>query len=134
MSTESNSPPTPGGGGMNPPGARRERNVEAHPVELPPVEPQPGDEDEAQRDANLQMILDLPVDLHVELGQARVTIQNILGFGVGSVVELDRLASEPADIVVNGKLIGQGEVMVINENFGIRITKLVEPEKRIESL
>jgi len=105
------------------------------PVDLPPVESTASDEGiQKSRDVNLSMILDLPVDVHVELGQARMTIQSILAFSVGTVIELDRLAGDPVDIIVNGKLIGKGEVMVVDENFGIRVTELVEPEKRVESL
>ena len=104
-------------------------------VEFPPIENTATDENsQKNRDVNLKMILDLPVDVHVELGQAQMTIQSILSFSVGTVVELDRLAGDPVDIVVNGKLIGKGEVMVVDENFGIRVTELVDPEKRVESL
>ena len=106
----------------------------AAPVTLPPIESTATDEGGAKnRDSNLKMILDLPVDVHVELGQTRMTVQSILSFSVGTVIELDRIAGEPVDIVVNGKLIGKGEVMVVDENFGIRITELVDPEKRVES-
>lgn len=105
------------------------------PVDLPPVESTASDEGiQKSRDVNLGMILDLPVDVHVEIGQARMNIQNILAFSVGTVIELDRLAGDPVDIIVNGKLIGKGEVMVVDENFGIRVTELIEPEKRVESL
>ncbi len=108
---------------------------EIAPVDLPPIESTATEESsQKSRDVNLGMILDLPVDVHVELGQAQMTIQNILSFSVGTVVELDRLAGDPVDIVVNGKLIGKGEVMVVDENFGIRVTELVDPEKRVESL
>ena len=106
----------------------------AAPVTLPPIESTAKDDGGAKnRDTNLKMILDLPVDVHVELGQTRMTVQSILSFSVGTVIELDRIAGEPVDIVVNGKLIGKGEVMVVDENFGIRITELVDPEKRVES-
>ena len=105
------------------------------PVDLPPLD---STVDAAQatknKDVNLKMILDLPVDIHVELGQARMTIQNIMNFSVGTVLELDRIAGAPVDIVINGKFIGKGEVMVVDENFGVRIVDLVDPEKRIESL
>ncbi len=104
-------------------------------VELPPIESTTSAEGiQKSREVNLNMILDLPVDVHVELGQARMTIQSILAFSVGTVIELDRLAGDPVDILVNGKLIGKGEVMVVDESFGIRVTELIEPEKRVESL
>jgi flagellar motor switch protein FliN len=74
------------------------------------------------------------VDLHVELGATALSIREILKLGAGSIVELDRLAGSSADIIVNGKLIGQGDVVVVGDNFGVRIAKLVEPEKRIDSL
>ncbi len=105
------------------------------PVELPPLD---ATVDPAQagksKDVNLKMVLDLPVEVHVELGQARMTIQNIMNFSVGTVLELDRVAGAPVDIVINGKFVGKGEVMVVDENFGVRIIDLVDPEKRIESL
>lgn len=104
------------------------------PVELPAIEPLEGGAEGAKsKDVNLKMILDLPVDVHVELGQARMNIQTVLNFSVGSVIELNRLAGDPVDIVINGKFIGKGEVVVVDENFGIRVTDLVDPEKRIES-
>jgi len=104
------------------------------PVEFPPIDSASGDAVGKSKDVNLKMILDLPVEVHVELGQARMSIQNILNFSVGTVIELDRIAGNPVDIVVNGKYIGRGEVMVVDENFGVRIVELVDPEKRIESL
>ncbi|HBA84885.1 MAG TPA: flagellar motor switch protein FliN [Verrucomicrobia bacterium] len=109
--------------------------VVASPIELPQVEAIPqAPADPKAKDMNLSMILDIPVDVHVELGQTQISIQDILRLGVGSIIELDRLAGSSADIVVNGKLVGQGDVVVINENFGVRISKLVDPQKRIESL
>jgi flagellar motor switch protein FliN/FliY len=109
--------------------------VVANPVELPPVETTPqAPMDPKTKDMNLSMILDIPVDVHVELGQTQISIQDILRLGVGSIIELDRVAGSSADIIVNGKLIGQGDVVVINENFGVRISKLVDPQKRLESL
>jgi flagellar motor switch protein FliN/FliY len=90
--------------------------------------------DAATQDMNLKMIMDIPVDVHVEIGQTRLSIRDILRLGVSSVVELDRLAGQSADIVVNGKMIGQGDVVIVNETFGIRITKLVGVQDRIKSL
>jgi flagellar motor switch protein FliN len=89
---------------------------------------------QADGEVNLNMIMDIPVDLHVELGATALSIREILKLGAGSIVELDRLAGSSADIIVNGKLIGQGDVVVVGDNFGVRIAKLVEPEKRIDSL
>ena len=104
-------------------------------VNLPPLESSPPVKmDAATQDMNLKMIMDIPVDVHVEIGQTRLSIRDILRLGVSSVVELDRLAGQPADIVVNGKMIGQGDVVIVNETFGIRITKLVGVQDRIKSL
>lgn len=110
--------------------------VAASPVELPPLEAplKPLEPPSDAQEVNLSMILDIPVDLHVELGQTQLPIRDILRLGVGAIIELDRLAGGSADIIVNGKHIGQGDVVVINENFGVRINKLIEPEKRVESL
>jgi flagellar motor switch protein FliN len=80
------------------------------------------------------MILDIPVNVHVELGSTETSIRDILKMGPGSIIELNREAGAPADLVVNGKLIGQGDVVVVGDNFGIRISSLVDPEKRLESL
>ena len=88
----------------------------------------------ANKDLNLNMILDIPVHVHVELGNAETSIRDILKMGPGSIVELEREAGAPADLIVNGKLIGKGDVVVVGDNFGIRITSLVDPEQRIESL
>lgn len=86
------------------------------------------------RDINMNMILDIPVNVHVELGSTEASIREILKMGPGSIVELDREAGAPADLIVNGKLIGQGDIVVVGDNFGIRISSLVDPEQRIESL
>ncbi|KLU60381.1 flagellar motor switch protein FliN [Peptococcaceae bacterium CEB3] len=83
---------------------------------------------------NLDLIMDVPLQVSVELGKAKKTIKEILEMGPGSVVELDRLAGEPVDMIVNGKLIAKCEVVVINESFGIRITDIVHPAQRIQTL
>lgn len=83
---------------------------------------------------NLGLIYDVPLQVNVELGKAIKTIKEILDLGPGSVVELDRLAGEPVDMIVNGKLIAKCEVVVINETFGIRITEIVNPNERIDTL
>lgn len=87
-------------------------------------------------DANsdIEMIMDIPVQLTVELGRTRLTIRNILQLGQGSVVELDGLAGEPMDIFVNGYLIAQGEVVVVDEKYGIRVTDIITPADRINRL
>ena len=83
---------------------------------------------------DLNMILDIPVQLTVELGRTRIPIKNILQLAQGSVVELDGLAGEPMDVLVNGYLIAQGEVVVVNEKFGIRLTDIVTPSERLRRL
>lgn len=81
-------------------------------------------------DPSVQRLLDVPIDVTIELGQTELSIRRILEIGPGSIIELDRMAGEPVDLVVNDKVIAQGEVVVIEENFGIRITHLVTPEER----
>ena len=83
---------------------------------------------------DLNMILDIPVQLTVELGRTRIPIKNILQLAQGSVVELEALAGEPMDVLVNGYLIAQGEVVVVNEKFGIRLTDIVTPSERMRRL
>ncbi|MGE4452130.1 MAG: flagellar motor switch protein FliN [Castellaniella sp.] len=88
----------------------------------------------AEGDSDIDMIMDIPVQLSVELGRTRLTIKNILQLGQGSVVELDGLAGEPMDIYVNGYLIAQGEVVVVDEKYGIRVTDIITPSDRIARL
>lgn len=83
---------------------------------------------------DLNMILDIPVQLTVELGRTRIPIKHILQLAQGSVVELDALAGEPMDVLVNGYLIAQGEVVVVNDKFGIRLTDIVTPSERMRRL
>ena len=83
---------------------------------------------------DLEMILDIPVQLTVELGRTRIPIKHILQLAQGSVVELDALAGEPMDVLVNGTLIAQGEVVVVNEKFGIRLTDVVNPSERVRRM
>ncbi|ANJ75488.1 flagellar motor switch protein FliN [Ralstonia insidiosa] len=83
---------------------------------------------------DIDMILDIPVQLTVELGRTKVPIKNLLQLAQGSVVELDALAGEPMDVLVNGYLIAQGEVVVVNEKFGIRLTDIITPSERIRKL
>jgi flagellar motor switch protein FliN len=91
-----------------------------------------GNPDSANNDIN--MILDIPVQLTVELGRKRIAIKNILQLAQGSVVELETLAGEPMDVLVNGYLIAQGEVVVVNDKFGIRLTDIVTPSERMRRL
>jgi flagellar motor switch protein FliN len=91
-------------------------------------------EADAARDVNLEVILDVPVTLSMEVGRTRIAIRNLLQLNQGSVVELDRAAGEPLDVFVNGTLVAHGEVVVVNEKFGIRITDVVSPAERIRKL
>lgn len=113
-------------------------SVEAEPVELAALDDSGGGKTAQQAsaggDENLKMILDIPVDIRVELGHTVLSIGEILRLGQGSIVTLDRLTGSPVDLVVNGKLVGQGDVVVVEESFGIRITKLLKPEDRIAAL
>jgi len=83
---------------------------------------------------DINMILDIPVQITVELGRTRIPIKHILQLAQGSVVELDGLAGEPMDVLVNGCLIAQGEVVVVNDKFGIRLTDIITPSERIRKL
>ncbi|MCB9061175.1 MAG: flagellar motor switch protein FliN [Halobacteriovoraceae bacterium] len=83
---------------------------------------------------NLDFILDIPLKVTVELGRTTVIIKDLLQLGQGSVLELDKLAGEPLEILVNGKLVAKGEVVVVNEKFGIRLTDIISPIERIETL
>jgi len=85
-------------------------------------------------DVNLESLLDVPVTISMEIGRTRINIRNLLQLNQGSVVELDRLAGEPMDVLVNGTLIAQGEVVVVNEKFGIRLTDVISPADRVKRL
>ena len=82
----------------------------------------------------LDMLLDVPLEVNVELGRTRMTIQDLLQLGPGSVIELDKVAGEALDILVNGRLVARGEAVVVNDKFGIRITDIVSPHERIQRL
>lgn len=85
-------------------------------------------------DLNLDVILDIPVTISMEIGNTKINIRNLLQLNQGSVVELDRMAGEPLDVVVNGTLIAHGEVVVVNEKFGIRLTDIISPAERVKKL
>ena len=100
-----------------------------------PVQFQPFDTDgSAQGGTNLELLLDVSLRVSVELGRTDLAIKDVLALGPGSVVELDKLAGEPVDILVNDRLIAKGEVVVVDENFGVRVTDIVSPQKRIGKL
>ncbi len=85
-------------------------------------------------EVNLELIQDVPVTLSMEVGRTAITIRNLLQLNQGSVVELDRTAGEPLDVYVNGTLVAHGEVVVVNEKFGIRLTDVISPSERIKKL
>jgi flagellar motor switch protein FliN/FliY len=93
-----------------------------------------GSADSATTPQGFDMILDIPVALTVELGRTKISIRNLLQLAHGSVVELDGLAGEPMDVMVNGTLIAQGEVVVVNDKFGIRLTDIITPQERMKKL
>lgn len=92
------------------------------------------EEQESRAPRNLDLIMDVPLEFSVVLGKSKKTIKEILSFGNGSVVELNKLADEPLEIYVNGKLLAHGEVVVINENFGVRINNILSKEQRVRNL
>jgi len=103
----------------------------ASPVSLDDgVEPEAG----ADVDINLDVLLDVPLSMSLEVGRSRLSIRELLQLNQGSVVELDRSAGEPLDVMVNGTLVAHGEVVVVNEKFGIRLTDVISPAERIKQL
>lgn len=94
------------------------------------LEQEPG----ADVDINLDVLLDVPLSMSLEVGRSRLSIRELLQLNQGSVVELDRAAGEPLDVMVNGTLVAHGEVVVVNEKFGIRLTDVISPADRIKKL
>ncbi|MDQ2078086.1 flagellar motor switch protein FliN [Marinimicrobium sp. ABcell2] len=92
------------------------------------------DDERPNTNPELDVILDIPVSISMEVGRTSITIRNLLQLNQGSVIELDRLAGEPLDVLVNGTLIAHGEVVVVNEKFGIRMTDVISPAERIKKL
>lgn len=93
-----------------------------------------GSDATAAQPTDMDMILDIPVQLEVHLGRTKIAIKNLLQLAQGSVVELDGMAGEPMDVLVNGCLIAQGEVVVVNDKFGIRLTDVITPSERMRKL
>ncbi len=108
-------------------------NPETTPVEFEPL-PEATMAIEGGMDVSLDVILDVPVVLSLEVGRTRIPIRNLLQLNQGSVVELERGAGEPLDVFVNGTLIAHGEVVVVNDRFGVRLTDVVSPAERIRRL
>lgn len=98
------------------------------------LNPEPAADTNEVSTRRLDLLLDVPLDVSVELGRSRMTIQDLLGLTPGSVIELDKIAGEPLDIVVNDRLIARGEAVVINDKFGIRITDIISKSERIARL
>ncbi|MDG4867327.1 flagellar motor switch protein FliN [Guyparkeria sp. 1SP6A2] len=90
--------------------------------------------DEGENPVNFDVIMDVPVNISMEIGRTSINIRNLLQLNQGSIVELDRLAGEPLDVLVNGTLIARGEVVVVNEKFGIRLTDVISPAERLRKL
>ncbi len=88
----------------------------------------------AQEQGNIGLIMDVNMEMTVELGRTKKQIKEILGMGEGTIIELDKLAGEPVDILVNHKAIAKGEVVVIDENFGVRVTEILSPMERVSDL
>lgn len=116
-------------------GAALEEQAAQETVEQAPMQKLEEDSGGAQiGDANLDVILDIPVNISMEVGASKISIRNLLKLNQGSVVELDRLAGEPLDVLVNGTLIAHGEVVVVNEKYGIRLTDVISASERIQKL
>jgi len=92
------------------------------------------DETEARGERELDFILDIPLELSVELGKAKMLVNDLLQLGQGSIIELNKLAGEPLEVYINRKLIARGEVVVVNEKFGVRLTDVITPIDRVKSL
>ncbi|MDR1445093.1 MAG: flagellar motor switch protein FliN [Treponema sp.] len=104
------------------------QTANVQPVQFPSLIPHTG----SQETGNIGLIMDVFMEMTVELGRTRKSIKEILGMGEGTIIELDKLAGEPVDILVNHKLIAKGEVVVIDENFGVRVTEIVSPQERMD--
>jgi flagellar motor switch protein FliN/FliY len=90
--------------------------------------------EETKRERNLDLILDIPLRVTVELGRTKMVVRELLTLGQGSVIELNKLAGEPMEILVNDKLVAKGEAVVVNEKFGVRLTDIISPLERVEQL
>jgi flagellar motor switch protein FliN/FliY len=88
----------------------------------------------AEERASLDLILDVPLAVSVELGRIRMTVRELLALGAGSVIELAKLAGEPLDVLINGRPVARGEAVMVNEKFGVRLTEIVSPTERVERL
>ncbi|CAE6777403.1 MAG: flagellar motor switch protein FliN [Nitrospira sp.] len=104
--------------------------VSPQPTSFPPVDNQGA----VPTNKNIEFVLDIPLQVTVQIGSTRMLIRELLQLGQGSVIELNKLAGEPMEVLVNNKLVARGEVVVVNEKFGIRLTDVVSPNQRIQQL
>lgn len=128
---EANAPESPGGGAtIEPQGSAAAMGAETvNPGEL--KKPQTN---ETSEPLDLDFILDIPLQVRVEVGRTRMMIQELLSLGKGSVVELNKMLGEPFEVMVNDKLVARGEVVVVNDRFGVRLTDIISPNERVQSL
>lgn len=111
-----------------------EANAGAKPAGASDLPPESGSTGDDGKDRNLQMILDIPLRVTVELGRTKMPVSELLNLGQGSVIELAKLAGEPMEVFVNDKLIARGEAVVVNEKFGVRLTDIISTKERVEQL
>lgn len=132
VASASNAPPAPSGPFTPPPAPKPvvESSVTAHPAQFAPLKPAA----QATSPSNLDLLLGVSLRVAVELGRTRMEIKEVLQLGPGSVVELDKQAGEPVDILVNDRVIARGEVVVVDDRFGVRITEVLSPADRVTSL
>lgn len=109
------------------------KSDQAEPVDMEQFAEGAGPHDD-ENPINFDVIMDVPVNISMEIGRTSINIRNLLQLNQGSIVELDRLAGEPLDVLVNGTLIARGEVVVINEKFGVRLTDVISPAERLRKL
>ncbi len=100
----------------------------------PPSQPPGASNESREGDRNLDLILDIPLKVTVELGRTKMLVSELLNLGQGSVIELNKLAGEPMEILVNDKLVARGEAVVVNEKFGVRLTDIISQQERVEQL
>ena len=116
------------------PQAPAQENATEQPAESARFDELTPEQNAPARDKQLDVILDVPVTLSLEVGRTQMNVGQLLQLSQGSVVELDRLAGEPLDVLVNGTLIAHGEIVVVNDKFGIRLTDVVSPAERVRKL
>lgn len=112
--------------------AEKVENVEPTPINSATADKMKGIPDTSHR--NLNLILDIPLRVAVELGRTKMVVNDLLNLGQGSVIELSKLAGEPMEVLVNDKLVARGEAVVVNEKFGVRLTDIISPSERVEQL